>query len=375
MGKPRILFLARFTNANAYTRYRVSQYLPYLREAGFECEVDTLFPAVYITRTYGGSSRRRALLHLAPRMVGWFARRIWFLLRARRKFDVVFLQYEAVPYLPLALERALLPRRARLVMDFDDAVHLNYEDHRSPIVRWLLGSKIAGLVSSSHAVITANQHLADWANRYNSKVTTITNAVDLRKYPVRRSNRDSAPEVVIGWIGTPVTTRFLRQIERPLKDLSKRYNFALKVIGAPHFTMNGVNVHAVAWSEATEVQELQACDIGIMPLPDDEWARGKSALKLIQYLAAGIAAVASPVGANCDVLSDGRDGLFAATEADWVQKIALLIEDPSYREGLAAEGRKTAESRFSIDTTAKHVLNVLRDAAMAEHGERGVRRT
>ena len=144
--------------------------------------------------------------------------------------------------------------------------------------------------------------------------------------------------------------------------MRERHQFILQVIGAPGFTMEGVDVLAHAWSEAREVADLQSCDIGIMPLPDDPWARGKSALKLIQYLAAGLAAVASPVGANCDVLTDGEDGLFAATDEAWVERLTLLIERPAYRERLAAAGRRTAERQFSLQANAPRFVEVMRRA-------------
>lgn len=365
MGSPRVLFLTRFTEASAYTRYRVCQYLPAARAAGFDCVVDALFPATYLARTYYGRSRRVALLGLAPRVGGWLARRVWSLLRARGRFDVIFLQYEALPYLPLALELALLRSGARLVVDFDDAVHLNYERHPSGTVRTLLGPKIAGLAAACHGVITANRHLADWARGHNPNVAVIPNAVDVRRYGGGPASGDAGRNAVVGWIGTPITAKYLRLIEGPLRALSARHDYTLKVIGAPGFRMDGVTVNAVPWAEATEADDLRACDVGIMPLPDDPWARGKSALKLLQYMAAGVAAVASPVGANCDVLTDGRDGLFAATDAEWVEKLSLLIRDAGYRRHLALAGRRTAEEQFSVEAAGAHLVGVLAAAAAA----------
>jgi glycosyltransferase involved in cell wall biosynthesis len=367
-----VLFLTRFTQLNAYTRYRVSQYVPFLERAGVRCVVDSLFPDSYITRTYAAVSRSRALLTLAPWMSVWLARRLWLLLHETSRFDVVCLQYEALPYFPLVCERLLFRSGRRVVVDFDDAISVNYEEHKNPVLRRLLRSKIAGIVSMSHSVTTANRHLAEWAMQHNSNVTTIPNSVDLKKYSFGARQPCEGRRPVIGWIGTPITAKYLRLLERPLRLLRQRHDFVLKVIGAPGFTMEGLDVRAVPWSEASEVGELRCCDIGVMPLPDDAWARGKSALKVIQYLAAGVAAVASPVGANADVLTDGQNGLLAATDEQWAAKLALLIEDRTYRDRLATAGRQTVEERFSLQANAPRLVKVLKLAATSPRGaERG----
>ncbi|MDQ5851135.1 MAG: glycosyltransferase family 4 protein [Chloroflexota bacterium] len=248
-------------------------------------------------------------------------------------------------------------------MDYDDPINLNYEQHSNRLLRSMLRSKIPGIVSRSCQVVAGNRLLAEWTAQFNPNVTIIPTSVDLRKYAADVPRRRAGEKPVIGWIGTPMTARYLRLLERPLRALRTRHDFVLKVIGAPNFTMEGIEVQAVPWSEATEVDELRTCDIGIMPIPDDPWARGKSALKLIQYLAAGVAAVASPVGANCDVLQESRNGLFAVTEEDWTEKLAALIERPAYREHLARAGRHTVEERFSLQGNAPRFTVILRQAA------------
>ncbi len=359
MSNPKILFLTRFSELNAYTRYRVTQYLPLVREAGLDCTLHSLFPDTYLKHTYSAKSRSRALSTLSPLIVTSLARRWWLLVRYTRKYDAVFLQYEALPYAPLSFERPLFRSGVPVVVDYDDAINLMYEHHPNRFLRRLLEPKIRGIVAGSSHVITANRNLSDWAKQFNEHVTIIPNSLDLRKVKrtVPRNRHNDRP--VIGWIGTPVTARYLRLLERPLQALQSRHDFVLKVIGAPRFTMAGIDVHAVPWSEATESDELTTCDIGIMPLPNDAWARGKSALKVIQYLATGIAAVASPVGANIDVLKDGHNGFLAETDDEWTEKLAVLIEDPLRREQLARAGRRTVEEHFSLETNAPVFVEVL----------------
>lgn len=359
-----VLFLTKYTTMNAAVRYRASQYFPFLRRAGFECTLAPLLTDRYIERLYGNDARKQSLFSLLPEISTAMVRRWWTLMSQASSYDVVWVQYEALPYAPYACERSLF-KNARVVVDFDDAVNLIYERHRNALVRRLLGSKIPNIVTASSQVITANRNLATWAGHFNPQVTLIPNAIDLEKYRLDGPRPPAHPRPVIGWIGTPVTARYLRLLARPLRQLRTRHDFVLKVIGVPDFTMEGVDVLAVPWTEESELAELRGCDIGIMPLTDDQWARSKSALKLLQYLAAGIAAVASPVGTNCDVVTDGLNGLLALTDEDWTAKLASMIELPLYRERLAKAGRRTIEEQYSLHGNASRFVAVLEQAASA----------
>lgn len=360
MSPYRILFLTRFSEISAGTRYRATQFIPTLRDQGFECHVRPLFPDRYLERTYESRSRRRALLSLAPEIGGALLRRWWLLARELSSYDVVHLHREALPYLPFHFERALFGGRTRTVVDFDDAVSVAYEHHSNPLVRALLSSKIPRVASGCRHVTVANQTLADWAGRLNPRVSLLPNSIDLRKYRPAARLEPVGDVPVIVWIGTPVTAKYLHLLTDPLRELGARHPFRLKVIGAPDFRMDGVDVVALPWSAATEARELESSDIGVMPLPDDEWARGKSALKLLQYMAAGIAAVGSPVGANRDVIADGETGALAATGAEWTEKLARLLSAPELRARVAAAGRRVVEERYSLQANAPRFAEVVR---------------
>ncbi|MEW5926328.1 MAG: glycosyltransferase family 4 protein [Gemmatimonadota bacterium] len=360
MRPRRVLFLTRYGEISAATRYRATQYLPALEAAGFECRVRPLLPDRYLQRSFGQGGGRSALLSVAPEIAGSLLRRWWLLHREVASYDVVHLQYEALPYLPYAFERSLFTGRVPTAVDFDDAVSVAYERHPNPLVRALLAAKIPRIVAGSRHVTVANRTLEEWALRLNPRVSLLPNAIDLRRYPAAERLRPAGEVPVIVWIGTPVTAKYLRLLEDPLRRLRERHPFRLKVIGVPDFRMEGVDVVALPWSEATEVQELETSDIGVMPLPDDEWARGKSALKLLQYMAAGIVAVGSPVGANRDVISDGETGALAADGAEWTEKLAALLADPARRARLAAAGRRVVEERYSLRSNESRFVQILR---------------
>ena len=358
----KILFLTKYAELGASSRHRAYQFLPLLHEANILFDIKPLFPDDYLSNLYTGARAAYGKLVRELVAVRALASRWWLILHSLSDYDVIYLEYEALPYLPFAVEKQLFTSARCVVVDYDDAIYANYEYHRNPFVRWLLGTKIREIVKQSAFVIVANNHLAQWTLRLNPNVHVIPTCVDLRHYPLRSTRFTQNDRPVIGWIGTPITAKHLRILEKPLKALRRRYDFTLKVIGAPGFTLDGVDVRAIAWNAGSEYEELHGCDIGVMPLPDDPWTRGKSAFKLIQYLAAGVVGVASPVGANCEVIQDGQNGMLAQSERDWLEKLSLLIESPFQRKQLAQAGRRTVELGYSLQANAPRWLEVLRRA-------------
>jgi len=256
------LFLTRYPAVSAGSRYRFYQYVPFLQSAGFTCVVSPYFSEAYIRALYKGSRG----LRLLPHVLFSFLKRWRVLMRDLIRADVIILQYESLPYLPLRLEQHLFNVRARVIVDLDDAFTLNYERHANPFVRRLLGTKLPRIVAQSHAVIAANANVAAWARQFNSRVVLIPTSVDLCRYPAALPCRDRSARPTIGWIGTPITTKHLSLLAKPLRELRRRHDFILKIIGAPQFALDGVEMVNVDWSERSEVQELRTCDIGVMPL-------------------------------------------------------------------------------------------------------------
>ena len=289
--------------------------------------------------------------------------RLSVLWRKISSYSLVYLQSEALPYLPFEFERHLFAAGPPVVVDYDDAIYTNYALISNRLLQRLLGSKIPSVIRHSAHVIVANQTLADWAHKFNSNISVIPTSVDLRKYPFTQTPKPTECSSYIGWIGSPITVRYLQLLETPLRILHSRHNFSLKVIGAPDLRMEGISIIHVPWSESTEANELRTCVAGVMPLPDLPWERGKSALKLIQYLAAGIVGVASPVGTNCDVVQDGENGFLATSDKEWVEKLSLVLENPLLRHKLGIAGRRTVESKYSVQANAPKWIDVLRSIA------------
>ena len=209
-------------------------------------------------------------------------------------------------------------------------------------------------------VMAGNEYLADYARAVNERVTVIPTTVDTEKYTVE-PKADSDPPI-IGWTGSYSTVQHLRTLAGALRRLSERERFRLRVIGAEGVSLDGlegVEVEVLPWRSETEVADLRPLDVGIMPLPEDRWSRGKCGMKALQYMGLAIPTVCSPVGVNSDIIRDGENGFLAATEDEWVEKLARLLRSPELRARLGRAGRETIEARYSAAVQAPRVLQII----------------
>jgi glycosyltransferase involved in cell wall biosynthesis len=187
--------------------------------------------------------------------------------------------------------------------------------------------------------------------------------VDLRRYPAPLSRPD-AHDFVIGWIGSQSTARYLLPLLEVLQHATSWQGASLRLVGSGELNLPGVAAEIVDWSEASEVQEIQSFAVGIMPLLDDPWARGKCGYKLIQYMACGLPVVASPVGVNREIVDHGLNGYLASTEAEWLSALGQLRSQPQLREEFGRLGRKRVETAYSLESTAPRLVELLTSAAI-----------
>ena len=298
----------------------------------------------------------------AANVLSAFATRLWGALKMPRSALVV-IEYELLPWLPAVLERWLAWRGFRMVLDYDDAIFHQYDAHPNPWVRRLLGRKIATVMRLAHTVVAGNAYLADYARRAGARrVVVIPTVIDLLRYPV--VERAHHTEVfTIGWIGSPSTARYLQGVAPALAQVCADGRAMVRLIGAGSADLRGVPVDAIPWREETEVDEIRRCDVGIMPLPDEPWARGKCGFKLIQYMACGLPVVASPVGVNQQIVEHGVNGFLAQTPQEWVTALDTLRNDPALRARMGAAGRRKVETTYCLQVTAPQYVSGLRQAA------------
>lgn len=355
-SQPRILFLTKYTRAGASSRYRTFQFLPFLQQAGLHCEAAPLFDERYLLARYAAG--RAHLIDVARALL----RRLLQLAEARR-FDLLVIEYELLPYFPAWIERLLSRRGIRYVVDYDDALFHQYDRHRVELVRSLLGGKIAAVMRGAQLVTAGNEYLGDYAARAGARwVEHVPTVVDLRRYEPRPAARAGEP-VIIGWIGSPATAKYLDVIREPLLQVCRNTGARIRLIGAPAGTLAGVPVEACPWHEATETHGIATFDIGIMPLVDGPWERGKCGFKLIQYMACGLPVVASPVGVNRRIVEPGVHGFLAADEQEWICALTTLVRDAALRSRMGAQGRLQVESSYSTQVVAPRLAQLLVQAA------------
>ena len=194
----------------------------------------------------------------------------------------------------------------------------------------------------------------------------IPTTIDTEKYQLREASMTSVP--VIGWTGSHSTVQHLDTLRGALQKLAQRDNFRLRVIGTPMYQLPGLDVEAMKWQSATEVDDLKPIDIGVMPLPDDAWSKGKCGAKALQFMAMGIPTICSPVGVNTDIIRDNQNGFLAATEDEWVEKLSSLLRSVELRKRLGSAGRQTVEERYSAKTQAPRVFEIFKSVLRSADG-------
>jgi glycosyltransferase involved in cell wall biosynthesis len=305
--------------------------------------------------------QRGALVQKASALLRDFVRRFTTVLR-RRQVDVVFLHREAAMLGPAIIERVLHWLGVPFVYDFDDAVYVPYVSPANGVLSHLKFPQKTGTICAlADHVLAGNQVLADYASAYTDRITIVPTTIDTHKYrPIARY--DLGPTPTIGWSGSYSSVQWLAALRPVLQELARRQRFRLLVIGA-EFQCDGVEVECRPWRAETEVEDLAAIDIGVMPLVDDIWTRGKCALKALQYMALGIPTVVSPVGVNRDVVRHDENGLHATGEQAWIEALGTLLSDEALRRRLGMAGARTVQEAYSAEVHAPRVLATLRAAA------------
>ena len=355
-GTLKLLVLSRYSRQGASSRLRTMQYQPYLEAAGIDVRFASLFDDAYLDSVYTGRrspiAGGRALLRRLSQ------------LRAARDVDLVWLEKEALPWAPWALERLALPSRVPIVSDYDDAIFHRYDQHRLGAVRSLLGHKIDKVMRRSALVTAGNAYIAERAQRAGAKdVTIVPTVVDLDAYTLASTETPKCP-LRVGWIGTPQTWDALAQsVYTTLLPELPAQGAVFRAVGASLQPRAEDRLEVIPWSEAEEVRLIQSMDIGVMPMPDTPWTRGKCGYKLIQYMACGLPVVAAPVGVNTQVVQDGINGFLAETQEEWRAAIGRLLEDDALRKRMGAAGRKAVETGYSLQVWGPRVAELLASVA------------
>ena len=350
----KILFLTLYDEQWADSRIRVYQYLPILKNRGIEYKVLPI-----ITKNFSWYGRLHYYLSACLSTVFKWLK----VVSLSFKYDAILINNVL---LPLHLEKMIKAGNKSIVYDFCDAPYVGYDaDYiAGDPVRMLLNRFgkvwVSRMLKISRHVLVGNEQNRQFASQFCQNVTVITGPIDTERYVPRQSKKSDSSNIVIGWIGAPSTTPYLMSLESVFRSLCGSYpSLVIELIGASELKIEGVPVVIKKWDFESEVNDLQNFDIGIMPLPDNEWTRSKGGYKLLQYMACGIPCVASPVGINADMIQDGANGFLAGNEEEWIEKLSLLIENPDLRRKMGERGRVIAEERYSIPANIQKFLAAL----------------
>ncbi len=321
----KILFLVQGLDVAA-SRYRVLQYLPYLKEHGVQTTV-------------------------LPFQKGFLKKLKLF--KSAGRYDILFIQRKRFPVLWLKYIRK---NARRIVYDFDDSVMYRNSKAANPESNTRV-KMFKNIVTASDYVIAGNEYLKKNTTPYTNDVTTIPSPIDMSLYPQKKYPEWS--NITLGWIGATGSIHYLEKMKPVFEALGKKHeDLKLKIICDTFFDCDNIAVEKKLWSAQEEVVDIQSLDIGLMPLMDDPWSHGKCGLKILQCLATGVPVVCSPAGINREIVEDGVHGFWANTQEEWIEKLEILINDPDLRREMGMAGRKRVIEQYSLKANAPRMLKI-----------------
>lgn len=326
---------------NASARIRAIQYIPYFEKVGY-----SVHHIPRISRIPSGLIGKYTIFPLQKR---WYFLKMVVAIVCGR-WDMVYIQRIFISkYLLKILNKKVIT----IIYDFDDAIYIS---QKRPVIR----EKVANMVRHATSVIVSTEYLKPFCLLNGKTAEVIPSPVETDRIRASHKSIDHGQPVTIGWIGSPWTTQFLELVEKPLQMLAKKYRIRFLTVGAkPEYSLSGTDHTNKMWHFGDENEDLGRMDIGIMPLPDNEWTRMKGGYKLLQYLSAGIPCVASPVGINQSIIKPGENGYLAATEEEWYLFLEGLINDPELRSRLGSCGRRDAVELYSREICFKKLEKLL----------------
>lgn len=282
------------------------------------------------------------------------------LLKNLGDYDAVFVYREAALLGPAFLEK-LIARKKPIIYQLDDPLFAPYKSPSNGLFSYLkFFGKVKEIIKISRVVIANSSHIRDYALQFNKNVWQIPSIVDtdIFRYEPFPENLENPK---IGWSGSPTTLGNLKLIEKPLQNLSKK-NYEFFFIGGERFDLQDVNYKAKKWNGETEVEDLRNMQVGLVPLPENEWNKYKFIMKTAQYMALGIVPVGTPMASNPEVIRHGENGFLAANDQEWVEYLSLLMEDSNLRNKLSRAAANDAEAKYSLNSNASKVVEAFKAA-------------
>lgn len=352
----RFVIIAPYPKGEAPSqRFRFEQYLDFFEKQGYEIE----FHAFLSNKTWKALYKEGSFFAKAFGMMGSFWRRFLLMFKLRSA-NVIFIHREASMIGPPIFEWIIAKiLRKKYIYDFDDAIWLpNYSDSNARFQRLKAYGKVKRIMKWAHIVSAGNQHLLEFAKQYNPNSSIIPTTIDLENVHTLATNQ-STEKPIIGWTGTHTTMNYLDELVPILRELEETHDFVFRVISnqAPNFELN--NLEFIKWNKESEIEDLTKINIGVMPLTDTVWAKGKCGFKGLQYMALEIPSVMSPVGVNTSIVNHGKNGFLCNSSAEWKETLVNLLENQMLRTEIGKAGFQTVKKSYSVEANQSNYLNLL----------------
>ncbi len=359
----KIAAFTRYDETAPSSRYRFYRYRECFASEGVEMEIFALFDRHYLETRHG---IKKAFL-----ACGAYLRRLRDVLHLfldRNTYDIVLIEYELFPYLPAWFESLMRRRGIAYIVDYDDAIFHKYDRHRFAWVRRLLGDKVAEVIRDAKSVIVCNDYLYDYAVAYNRSVTKIPTVVDIRRYAriCKDIGEKEKETFVVGWIGSRTTSPFVAAILPILERFAATHEkVRIDLVGFDASLLNPSQrrnpaIRIVEWCEETEIETIAGFDVGVMPLPDTPWSRGKCGFKLIQYMACAKPTIASAVGTNMHIVVPDVTGYTVDSDDAWIERLERLYGDKALRLRMGRAGREVVEKDFDNRMWCRRYIELIR---------------
>ncbi|MDQ3047947.1 MAG: glycosyltransferase family 4 protein [Bacteroidota bacterium] len=356
---PKILFIAAHrSDRSPSQRYRFEQYFTFLAENGYECILSNILDERDDKVFYSPGK-------IFPKLTITFKsilKRLTDIYNAD-DYDIIFVQREAFMTGSVFFEKQFSRSKAKFVFDFDDSVWLLDTSEANKMWQWMKSSKKTGhIIELSDLVIAGNNYLADYALKFNSNVKVIPTTIDTEVFK-RKQEYKNNETICIGWSGSLTTIKHFEAAVPFLKRIKDKYKekVTFRVMGDASYKNDELGIQGIAWSSQLEVMVISKFDIGIMPLPDDEWVKGKCGLKGLSYMSLEVPTIMSAVGVNKEIINDRVNGFLAATDDEWVEKLSELIDSFELRRIIGKNARSTVETRYSVESQKYNYLNAFND--------------
>jgi glycosyltransferase involved in cell wall biosynthesis len=333
-------------------RLKFEQYFELWRSNGFDVEVSP-FMSEHMQRIVYLEGH---LFEKITGTLGGFSRRVKDLFRIR-KYDIIYLFLWATPFGPPVSEWIIRKLAHKIVYDIDDLVYKPQTSPHNRFIKFLKSaSKVNFLMRHADHVVVSTEKLMEYAKKFTQHISLIPATIDVNKYTITNSNKTN--NIVIGWSGSHTTSKYLHLLDHVLKQIADRHPIKIMVMGDKNFAIKGVNIELIEWTADKEIEYLKQFDIGIYPIPDEEWVYGKSGGKLVQYMAAGVPIVASAIGPNFKAIKDGYNGFLVSSEEEWITKLELLIKDEKLRKQMGNNAKSYAIEFYSIEANVDKYLSI-----------------